>query len=129
MRITAPASGRACPKVGAFAYADAREFFEAVRDAARDADRISRRLAAMEASEGVRAQGYEPSVSHSRADVNGTARTVARMDYERRVSKRREADYALIDKACSVIYGDEQTGLGGIDYALEAHEQGVTHEV
>lgn len=96
-------------------YADAREFFSAVREASRDADRISARLREMEESEGVRAQGYDAQGKGSRADVNGTGRVNARIDYERRVARRREADYALIDRACSVIYGDDQTGMGGVD--------------
>ncbi len=99
-------------------YRDAREFFSAVREASIDADRISRRLAQMEASEGLKCQGYGSTGHGSRADVNGTARTVARMDYERRVAARREADYALIDRACDVIYGAGQDGLGGIDALL-----------
>ena len=99
-------------------YADAREFFCAVRRAAADADRISRELARMEAAEGVRAQSYSGGGHGTRADANGTAATIARMDYERRVSKRREEDYALVDSACDVIYGSGQTGMGGIDALL-----------
>lgn len=96
-------------------YASAREFFEASREASIDADRISRRLAEMEASEGVRAQGYDAQGRGSGRDVNGMRRTEARIDFERRVEARREADYDLIDRATSVIYGDDQTGMGGID--------------
>ena len=96
-------------------YASAREFFEAAREASIDADRISRRLAEMEASEGVRAQGYDAQGRGSSRDVNGMRRTEARIDFERRVEARREADYDLIDRATSVIYGDGQTGMGGID--------------
>ena len=99
-------------------YADAREFFSAVRRAAADADRISRELARMEAAEGVRAQSYSGGGHGTRADANGTAATIARMDYERRVSRRREEDYALVDSACDVIYGNGQTGMGGIDALL-----------
>lgn len=99
-------------------YADAREFFSAVRRAAADADRISRELARMEAAEGVRAQSYSGGGRGTRADANGTAATIARMDYERRVSRRREEDYALVDSACDVIYGSGQTGMGGIDALL-----------
>lgn len=95
-------------------YKDAREFFEAAREASIDADRISRRLAEMEASEGVRAQGYDAQGRGSGGDVNGMRRTEARIDFERRVEARREADYDLIDRATSVIYGDGQTGMGGI---------------
>lgn len=96
-------------------YEDAREFFCAVRRAAADADRISRELARMEAAEGVRAQSYSGCGHGSRTDVNGRSATIARMDYERRVSRRRDEDYALVDAACDVIYGGGQDGMGGID--------------
>lgn len=96
-------------------YGDARQYFAAVRDAAGEAERTKRQIERMEASEGVRAQGYQPGVSSSRADVNGTSRVVARMDYEGRMRRRLDEDYALIDSATSVIYGEEQTGMGGID--------------
>lgn len=99
-------------------YADARQFFGAVRRASADADRISRELERMEAAEGVRAQSYSGGGHGSCADVNGRGATIARMDYERRVSKRREEDYALVDGACDVIYGSGQTGMGGIDALL-----------
>ena len=95
-------------------YDSAADFFGAVRSAAMDAERLGRQLARMEAREGVRAQGYEAQGRGTRSDVNGTAQTVARMDWESRVAERREADYALIDSACSVIYGDAQAGMGGV---------------
>lgn len=94
-------------------FLSARDFFEAVRDASIDANRISRRLAEMEASEGVRAQGYDAQGRGSGGDVNGMRRTEARIDFERRVEARREADYDLIGRATSVIYGDGQIGMGG----------------
>lgn len=95
-------------------YADARDFFDAVRRAAVDAERIGRRLERMAAREGVRAQGYEAQGRGTRSDVNGTDATVGRMDWEGRIAARREQDYALIDSACAVIYGNDQTGMGGI---------------
>ena len=95
-------------------YARAADFFDAVRLAALDAERVTRRLAQMEAREGVRAQGYEAQGHGTRSDVNGTDATVGRMDWEARVAARREGDYRLIDRACEVIYGNDQTGMGGI---------------
>lgn len=103
-----------------FEYSCARDFFEAARAASLDAERIGRRIKRMEGSEGPRAQGYDAQGRGSRRDVNGTAAVVARMDYEARVERRLDADYALIDRACSVIYGDGQTGLGGIDALMGA---------
>lgn len=90
----------------------ARDFFASVREAARDADRISRTIARMESREGVHGQSYSPAVHGG--DHDARAATDARMDYERRVHRRREDDYALIDRACAVIYGADQTGHGGV---------------
>lgn len=94
-------------------YTDAREFFRAVRDASREAERTRLTLMRMEAAEGVRAQGYEATGrSGHRADA--TARTDARIDYEARMSDRVREDYELLDLACRVLYG-EGTGKGGLD--------------
>ena len=92
-------------------HASARDLFEAVRKASRDAGRISRQLKAMEAREGVRAQGYEPRGRSGRlADV--TDRVDARMDFEEAKRAQLEADYEAIDAACEVLYGtDGRSGL------------------
>lgn len=94
-------------------FACAADYFGAVRAAAIDAERIGRRLERMAAREGVRAQGYEAQGRGTRSDVNGTDATVGRMDWEGRIAARREGDYKLIDSACEVIYGNDQTGMGG----------------
>ena len=78
-------------------WQSARDFFSAVGQASDYVSRHRGRLESMEAREGARAQGYEPSVSRSRADVNGTAATVARMDYEAREQARVDEAYRLID--------------------------------
>ncbi len=96
-------------------YAGAADFFAAARRAALDAERLRRQLERMEAREGVRAQGYEAQGRGTRADVNGTDATVSRMDWEGRARERVREDYALIDAASAVVYGDSQDGLGGID--------------
>lgn len=98
----------------ALGYADARELFCAVRDAAREAERVRRSIERMEAAEGVRAQGYEPATSHSRGDANGMARTDARIDYEALTARRVEEDYQLVDTACRAIYGEGEDGRGGV---------------
>lgn len=95
-------------------FACTADYFGAVRAAAIDAERIGRRLERMVAREGVRAQGYEAQGRGTRSDVNGTDATVGRMDWEGRIAARREGDYKLIDSACEVIYGSDQTGMGGI---------------
>ncbi len=94
-------------------YPSARDFFEAVRDASREAERTRLTLLQMESREGVRAQGYEPRVSVG-GNSDKMATTDARMDYEARMSERIEADYALIDMACELLYGRE-SGKGGVD--------------
>lgn len=94
-------------------YSDAREFFEAVREASREAERTRLTLMQMEAREGVRAQGYEAQGSSGHMS-DRTASTDARMDYEERMRERLEEDYALIDLACRVLYGEE-SDKGGVE--------------
>lgn len=94
-------------------YSDARGFFEAVREASREAERTRLTLMQMEAREGVRAQGYEAQ-GRSGHMSDRTAATDTRIDYEARMRERIEEDYALIDLACRVLYGEE-SGKGGVD--------------
>lgn len=97
-------------------YRTAREFFEAAREAARDAARISRQLDGMERrSLALGGGGFEPRV-RSTPDPDRTGRAVAAMlDNEAVLLARQESDYALIDAACAVLYGpDNRSGL----YAL-----------
>ena len=94
-------------------YSDAREFFEAVREASAEAERARAALMRMEAREGVRAQGYEAR-GRSGGGADRTEATDARMDYEERMRRRLDEDYALIDLACRVLYGEE-SGRGGLD--------------
>ncbi|HJA28453.1 MAG TPA: hypothetical protein IAA15_02615 [Candidatus Olsenella pullicola] len=94
-------------------YSSARDFFESVREASREAERTRLTLLRMEAREGVRAQGYEAQ-GRSGHTSDRTAATDARMDYEERMRERIEEDYALIDLACRVLYGEE-SGKGGLD--------------
>lgn len=98
-----------------FENQSARDFFDSVRHAAMEVARTERQLARMEASEGVRAQGYTPMGKGSRTDVNGTSATDARIDYEGMMRKRLEEDRALIDGACSILYGpDSRGGVAGL---------------
>ena len=94
-------------------YSNARDFFESVREASREAERTRLTLLRMEAREGVRAQGYD-----SRVMVGGErdhmAHTDSRIDYEARMAERIEQDYALLDMACKLLYGRE-SGKGGVD--------------
>ena len=94
-------------------YRDARDFFESVREASREAERTRLTLLQMEAREGARAQTYAERVSVG-GERDRMAQTDARMDYEERMRERIEQDYALLDMACAVLYGRE-SGKGGVD--------------
>ena len=97
-------------------YQTAREFFEAAREAARDADRIRLQLAAMDArSESLGGGGFEPRV-HSTPDPDRMGlRVSALIDHGGMLERRQAEDYRLIDAACRVLYGpDDRGGL----YAL-----------
>lgn len=110
--------GQAARVAEAYMGVSASDFFESVRSAAIDADSITRRLRTMEAREGVRAQSYE-----ARGGSSGTGdamrATDARIDFESRIERRRDEDYRLIDAACSVIYGADQS-TGGVGAILGA---------
>lgn len=94
-------------------YSNARDFFESVREASREAERTRLTLLQMEAREGARAQTYAERVSVG-GERDRMAQTDARMDYETRMAERIEQDYRLLDMACAVLYGEE-SGKGGVD--------------
>ena len=94
-------------------FSSAEDFFEAVREASREAERTRLTLLQMEAREGVRAQGYEPRVMVG-GERDHMAHTDSRIDYEARMRERIEQDYRLLDMACQVLYGCE-SGKGGVD--------------
>ena len=99
-------------------YADARAFFEAVRDASREAARIQGRASAMQAGEGLRGGGgFEPRVRSSNADPTGMARVDARIDYEAANERRLSEDYAMLDAACRLLYGPDGRG-GGLEHIM-----------
>lgn len=91
----------------------ARDLMEAARRSAIEAERTRRSLERMASREGPHAQSYRPGTSPGRA-IDPMAMTDERMDYEARMRSRIEADYAIIDEACDVIYGSDQTGAGGV---------------
>ena len=94
-------------------YSNARDFFEAVREASREAERTRLTLLRMEAREGARAQTYAERVSVG-GERDRMAHTDSRIDYETRMAERIEQDYRLLDLACRVLYGEE-SGKGGVD--------------
>lgn len=98
-------------------YASALEFFEGVRTAATEADRTWRELSVMQASEGVKTQRYASAVAPgSNHDVMGLVDK--RIDYERKLYRQLEQDYALIGTACEVLFGEDCKGSGGIERLL-----------
>lgn len=78
-------------------WQNAHEFFSDVRDRASTVDRVRGKVLTMEERLGVKAQGYEPSVSGTRGDVNGTAQLIAKMDYEAETDPCVRECYRLID--------------------------------
>ena len=97
-------------------YASARDFFDAAREAARDADRIARQLDGMERRAlALGGGGFEGRV-RSTPDPDRIGRGVAaKVDNEAVLRARQQADRALIDAACELLYGaDRRSGL----YAL-----------
>ena len=94
-------------------FSSAEDFFEAVRHASGEAERTKLALMQLEAREGVRAQSYEPRVMVG-GERDRMAATDERMDREDRMAERIEADYALIDMACAVLYGLE-SDKGGLE--------------
>ena len=97
-------------------HATAREFFEAAREAARDAERIRRQLAAMESRMlSLGGGGYEGRVRSTPDPDRIGASVSAMLDQTDRLREREAEDYAVIDAACRVLYGpDNRSGL----YAL-----------
>lgn len=93
-------------------FADARELFEAAREAALDMERTRRMLEAMEASE-QSAGGSGPKVSHG--SISDPMRKVdARLDRERLWHARMEEDARLVDYATCIVYGAAQDGHEGV---------------
>ena len=92
-------------------YEDGRHLFAAVRAAALEHDRITRAIARRRELAGhVGGGGFEPRVRSSRPDVNGTAKSIAAMDFERRNEQRLAEDKRLMDAACDILYGRDNRG-------------------
>lgn len=100
-----------------FYETSARDFFESVKAASQEAWRTHLALERMQNSELLRSSSIAGGASGSKSDVNGTRKTVARLDFEDKMRSRIEADYELIDQAHEVIYGTGEFG-GGIDALL-----------
>lgn len=98
-------------------YQNAREFFEAARSAVLEVAAYNERVGRMEQTEGLRGASLS-GMRSPRRDVNGMARVDARIDLEAAERRHIEEDYALIDRAASVLFGMTQRGDGGVDALL-----------
>jgi len=97
-------------------HATAREFFESAREAASDARRVDRQLAAMEARAlSLGGGGFEPRVRSTPDPDRIGANVASGMDVRAVLEARRDEDGRVTDAACRVLYGpDRRSGL----YAL-----------
>lgn len=100
-------------RVEPYRFQSARELFEAAREASRDAERITRQLAAMEQRTlSLGGGGFEPRVSSTPTPDRMALRINALVDVEDKLRRRQEEDYQLIDLASAVLYGtDSDAGL------------------
>ena len=90
-----------------FDFTSARDLFEAAREASRDAERIRRQLTAMEdRAAALQSGGFEPRVRASREPDQVGTRVAALVAREHELRKRQQEDYAMLDLACAVLYGD-----------------------
>jgi hypothetical protein len=94
-------------------YADARDFFNAARRASKDAAAITRQLDTLEnRALGMGGGGFDPRVRSTPAHDRMGMAVAALVDRETKLRAQLEADYALIDKACALLYGtDNERGL------------------
>ena len=101
--------------------ATAKALFESARAASEEARDIKDYLDTLEAAATkARTQRYEPGASPSYGDRIGGS-VCGMVDSEARLRRKTEANYALIDFARLVLYGD-QDGLLGLDKRLGTRE-------
>ncbi|MBQ9005342.1 MAG: hypothetical protein IJ092_03095 [Atopobiaceae bacterium] len=102
-------------------FTSAADLFEATRDAVRERDRSLRMLRSLEQRD-LGAHGG----SIAGGGVSGGARDVraltdARLDHESRLHRSISECDELVDYACAVLYGADQTGESGGLYVLIDH--------
>lgn len=90
----------------------ARDFFESVREASREAERTRHTIMRMEGNERPRGMSLHVGGGSSRTDAMQPSDRL--MDYEAMMRRRIDGDWALIDRACVVLYGEDQMGGGGL---------------
>lgn len=96
-------------------YANARSFFDAVRDAAVDAERCRRELEALEHNAySVGSPSFEARIRGASSGDHLATVVGALVDREAAMHARVESDYRLIDAACALLYGSDGVGDGGL---------------
>lgn len=94
----------------------AKDFFDRVRDASVDAERCRLQLLELEGRmHSMGAHDLQPRVRSTPDPQRMAGRVGAYVDREESLRERQQQDYALIDAACTVLYGsDERRGLGDV---------------
>lgn len=92
----------------------ALDFFSEVNRRACEVERYQGRVSLMEHRREVKAQGYEPTFGGTRADANGTAASIALMDFEERKRREVEEHYRWIETASKACFGADERGSGGL---------------
>ncbi len=96
-------------------YASAREFFEAVRETARDVEIVQRRLDSYERSAHALPGGIHERVSGTGEADRMAGRVASMVDAEDSLRRRLEDDYNALDLAHVVLYGrDTCDGLASL---------------
>lgn len=94
---------------------NARDYFDWVRDASRDAESIRQQLMALESrAKALGGGGFEPRTRSTPDPRRMEGRIVAYMQREEELKARQEADYAIIGRACRLLYGEDEDGRGGV---------------
>lgn len=108
-----------------FNYSSARDLFEAARDASLDREAAARQLRHLDSrrfSTSRRADGM-PS---GRTASDGTAASVAFLDYERAAKRRMAEDDALLRHATALLFGTDGAG-GAASLISPSHADVVFH--
>lgn len=98
-------------------FASARDLFESAREASRDAERIRLQLLAMRERAATGGGTALTGRIRSTPDPDRMGRAIGAMvDMEAALEERERDDYALIDEACCLLYGED--GSGGLDHEV-----------
>ena len=108
-------------------FTSAKELFESASAASRDAESVRLQLIAMEhRAEGLGGGGFEPRVRSTGEPDRMAGRVAVLVDKEELLYRQCEYDYAIIDYANRVLYGDDMDAglrslMGWRARALDLH--------